>query len=566
MIAPETTVAAKPPLKIWIEETRSAFREDREHVAELVSAFAERHVLLTPSLAETLDGLERHDSPVEAPVWGAGYRLAGRAVGQDGVLGKGRFWRGATSAFMTTVAEPVLRMAMRRVGRVGLPGAAPLEADVRIVRLHSHALFDARMRSFDAEVESLLSDENEMGRGFWIEAAVRLLGAASRDAELRAGHAARRLGIRSVIPEPDPLLCRLLFQSEPILPDCLPRTRRRRNSMAITRRRSGVLPKEAGVRGIRSSTRQEDLPDALFTELILPPQIVADRLLHEGMLVRHRPPYLHRPRRHVLAIGIADMRAGARENRETRGGEESFALVKAAWADAAIRLQLLLSIMGLDRSDLVWSERNGVGCAAHHLNAEGVEVPYRVDPYALGASLRASRLYKSSLMPGFVDTLAGMGDPGDDNARGIRGIVANLCELGLRRVAFRFRTSLPRRRFWDAVPPRASDYACRIAIVVLGADSKHAERAGDDRADILAELRTILRPTLDDVRMLALIAPPSVTPGASYAALGDIGFLPDGRGEIAVDPDSKPAKAIGMAMGELSALMIRVVLEASDGC
>lgn len=566
MIASRAAAAAKQPLKIWIEESRSAYCEDPENVTELVSAFAERHVLLTPSLAEALDGLERHDAPMEAPVWGAGYRLAGRAVGQEGVLGKGRFWRGAFSAFITTVAEPVLRMAMRRVGRVGLPGAAPLEADDRIVRLHSHALFEARMRSFDAEVENLLSDENGMGRGFWIEVAVRLLGAASRDAELRAGHAARRLGIRTVIPEPDPLLCRLLFQSEPILPDNLPRTRRRRSSMAITRRRSGVLPKEAGVRGIRSSTRPEDLPDALFTELIPPPQIVADRLLHEGMLVRHRPPFLHRPRRHILAMGIADMRSGSRENRETRDGEESLALVKAAWADAAIRLQLLLSIMGLDRSDLVWSERNEVGYAAHHLNVEGIEVPERLDPFALSASLRASRLYKSSLMPGFVDTLAGAGKSGAENERGNRGIVARLCEYGLRRAAIRFRTTLRRRRYWDAAPPRSADYARRIAIIVLGADSMQAGSAVDDRAGMMGELRTILRPALDDVRILALIAPPSMMPGASFAVLGDINFLPDGRGEVAVDPDAAPAEAIGMALGELSALMIRTVLEASDGC
>lgn len=565
MIAPAATDAARPRLKIWIEKSRSAYREGHEHVAELVSAFAERHVLLTPSLAESLAGLEGHDAPIDASVWGAGFRLAGRAVGQEGVLGKGRFWRGAASAFKTTVAEPVLREAMWRVGNVGLPGAASLEADDRIVRLPSDALYGRRVRAFDATVESLLADEREMGKGFWIEAAVRLLGAASRDAELRAGYAARRLGLRTVNPEPDPLLCRLLFQSEPILPEVPPRMRRPRSSMAITRRRSGALPKAAEVRGIRSSTRPEDLPDALFTELILPPEILADRLLHEGMLVRHRPPYLRQPRRHVLAMGIADMRADARRNSETRGGAEPLALVKAAWADAAIRLQMLLSIMGLDRSDLVWSERNGVGCAAHHLNVEGVEIPERIDPFALKASLRASRLYKSPLMPGFVDTLAGAGSS-VDNARGKRGVVAKLCELGLRRATLRFRPAPGRRRSWDTSAPRAADYACRVAFVVLGAGDKLAERAGDDRAGVMGELRTTLRPALDNVRVLALVAPPSVTPGASYAALGDIDFLPDGRREIALDPNASPVEAIGMAMGELSALMIRAVLEASDGC
>ena len=54
-------------------------------------------------------------------------------------------------------------------------------------------------------------------------------------------------------------------------------------------------------------------------------------------------------------------------------------------------------------------------------------------------------------------------------------------------------------------------------------------------------------------------------PGASFAAIGDFDFLPDGRGEVAVDPDAAPAEAICMALGELSALMIRTVLEASNG-
>jgi hypothetical protein len=249
--------------RLWIDGPATGQAPPPARAAALRAAFAERHVVLTPELAVRLAVLETAEAPTDAPLWGQAFRLAGQAVGQEQAVGRSRFWRGAVPAFHVLVAEPVLRRAMAACDGAGLAGAADLPP------AHGLARPDRWQERFDGAVRQLLSGPDAMGRGFWIETAVRLQAAAWRDARSRAGHVPHRIGLHAVPPEADPLLCRLLFEAEPSFPEAFRLdSRRMRARQKSQRKRSGHRPKEGGVSGIRTSTIIDDLPDALISELI----------------------------------------------------------------------------------------------------------------------------------------------------------------------------------------------------------------------------------------------------------------------------------------------------------
>ena len=532
--------------RLWIDGPESRDKPPRGRAAALVAAFAERHVVLTPELAVALAAIEAAEAPAEAPVWGQAFRLAGQAVGQERVVGRSRFWRGAVPAFHGLVAEPVLRRAMAACDGAGLAGAADLPPARERPR---PGRWQERL---DDIVRRLLSDPEAMGRGFWIETAVRLLAAAWRDAQSRAGHLPRRPGLHAVAPEADPLLCRLLFEAEPEFPESFRvASRRIRARQKSQRKRAGHRPKEGGVSGIRTSTILDDLPDALVSELVLPSRLVVDRLLHEGLIVRHRPPY-RQPKRDLLVLGLADRRADG----------PAGAIAKAAWADAAIRLQILLGQMGLPLSDLVWSEARATGLAADLLRVEDAEASVGLDPILLRGPLRAARLFRSGLMPGFPDT-TGATDPLPADSEGLRDMVPHLARSGLRRLQIRHRIGGGRLGPGADIAHRPADYARRIAIVVLPAGSDLALRARADWTSVRGQFSaTLARVMEEETRLIALLPPREVVPGAAFSVVG--GLIPDGTVAAAFEPDAPAAEAVNRVLGRLSATMISAVLRALD--
>lgn len=532
--------------RLWIDgpSNRDAVFEGR--ASALIAAFAERHVALTPALATALAELERAEVPAESPIWGQAFRLAGQAVGQEPVVGRSRFWRGAVPAFPTLVAEPVLRRAMAASGGVGLAGAADLPV------AHVTSRPDRWQARLEEIVRRFLSDTAMMGRGFWIEIAVRLQAAAFRDAQTRAGYLARRLGLQVVAPEADPLLCRLLYEAEPEFPESfrldIRRIRARHKSQ---RKRAGHRPKEGGVSGIRTSTILDDLTDALVSELVLPSRIVVDRLLHEGLIVRHRPPY-RQPKRDLLVLGLADRRADG----------PAGAIAKAAWADAGIRLQILLGQMGLPLSDLVWSEARSTGLSADLLRVEDAEASVDLDPIRLQGTLRAATLFRSGLMPGFTDT-TGATDPIPADLDGPEELVPQLARAGLRRLQIRHRIDKGRLGPGADIAHRPSDYARRIAVVVLPSATELAQRAKADWTVVRGQLSaTMARVMEEETRLIALVPPREVTVGAGFTVVGDL--IPGGIVEAVPDAEATPAEAVNRVVGLLSATLISVVLGALD--
>ena len=238
------------------------------------------------------------------------------------------------------------------------------------------------------------------------------------------------------------------------------------------------------------------------------------------------------------------------------------AVAKAAWADAAIRLQILLGQKGLPQSDLVWAEARATGLAADLLRVEDAEPSAGLDPIRLQGPLRASRLFRSGLMPGFPD-LTSANDPLPAATDGQGDLMAQLARSGLRRLQIRHRIAGGRLGPGADIAHRPADYALRIALAVLPPGSRLALQAGADWAGVRGQVSGALARVMEDeTRLIAIVPPHEVAPGHVFSVIGDL--VAGGRIDIAPDPDIPPAEAVNRVLGALSATMISAVLESVD--
>jgi hypothetical protein len=254
----------------------------------------------------------------------------------------------------------------------------------------------------------------------------------------------------------------------------------------------------------------------------------------------------------LLILGLADRRSDGAAG----------AIAKAAWADAAIRLQILLGQMGLPLSELVWSEARATGIAADLLRVEDAEASVGLDPSLLQGSLRAARLFRSGLMPGFPDT-TGATDPLPTDADGVGDRLLYLARAGLRRLQVRHRIGSGRLGPGADIAHRPADYGRRVAIVVLPPGSELALRAGADWTGVRGQVSaTLARVMEENTHLIGLLPPREVAPGASFAVVGDL--IPGGSVEAVLDPDAPAADAVNRVLGTLSATLILAVLGALD--
>jgi hypothetical protein len=346
-------------------------------------------------------------------------------------------------------------------------------------------------------------------------------------------------------------LCRLLFETEPVFPDDhLARQRRQRARAKSMRKRSGIRPKEGGVAGIRASRRIEDFPDAVFSELIMPIPLLANRLLHEGLLVRHRPP-MREPKRDLLSMCFCD----------ASGVGEATDLVKAAWADAGLRLRLILSQLGLARSDLVWAEAGPFSPMAAVLRTEEVTLRVGLDPMQIAGPLRADMLMRSGLLPGFTDTLPVAARL--DAAEGFSGHLSALASLGLDALKDRARR-MHRTRDGAAPVLRVAEYARHLVLVSLPASSPEGRRAITDWPALRAEIRAGLRTDAGEgATYAALLYPGRMVRGAVFTAISDAPAL--AQLELKTPEDGDAALCVSQTLGLLSGWVIDLTLEALDG-
>lgn len=477
-------------------------------------SFAERHLPLSRPLAEALVRLEAGRIPTQEPVWGRAWRLAGESIGLPSRIGTSPQWQKTVAAFPALVVEPLLRAALARGSAWHLPGAADLGEPRGEDRI-------------EAEVGQALADPDRMGRGFWIETAMRLWGVLSQDAPLPS-------------PEVQPGAARLIFEFEPAFEASPDRQRRLREKMRSLRRRSGFRPKEGGVTGVRMSSALEDLPDALPSEFLFPQEIFADRFLHEGLIVRHRPPR-RLPKRDLLVITRHDARPG-----EAAG---VMALVRAAWADAMVRLRLVLAQMDLTRSDLAWAEMRPDSLRAVILSVAGVKVSAAADPFALSGALRAEHLVGSGLLPGLI-----LATPGREDDR----ISSPTPERLLAHLRHRLK-SRPGQGF-DGF----EDYGRILVLSVLSPEEARRLGAGEGwpalRAGLLAQARGLPQ----EARHAALVCPSAIVRGQPFTLMSDF----DQRAEApSLQPSEtgEAAEALRGLTGLLSCALVELCIEALNG-
>lgn len=351
--------------------------------ARLRAAFAQRHVPLPPALAVSLAAQMAARFPTAEPFWGRMYAMMSRALHLSGAIAPAALLKEAAPLALVRVCEPILRAAAAQVGKLPLviPELADLSGTDGAERVEQEI---ARF------VDRALGDPDVMGRAFWAAAAMDLLGEARAILRGRAARAAAVTEPPILRQVADPALTVLIFLKPPVFEAERKLADRRQKARHLSlRRRAGVRPKEGGVAGIRPSASMEDLSDALMSELILPRAMFANRLVHEGLLVHHRPPR-REPRRDLLAATLVE--AGAEDGMGL--------LIRATWADCAIRLRVALNQLNLANSNLILA---GLGGAAGHLDGKLTrEIEARLPPLQIDGKARSDMLMGSGLFPDFL--------------------------------------------------------------------------------------------------------------------------------------------------------------------
>ena len=349
-------------------------RLDDPAAHHLRESFADRHVPLSASLAQGLAALLRSPRPLADPVWGRAFLRMAEALGVSGSMASQQLLKIGIERFPLIVAEPVLRAAAARAGAMPLTAAAGAIPDDT-----GFATAEAALEQF---VMWALFSTDEMGAAFWVQAGLDYTANAQRLARQRS-----RAQAAGLPEEIDAALAAMIFLHPPEFTEVHNFEKQRRKARQLSdRRRSGIRPKEGGVTGILQSRNFDDLPDALMSELILPKALLANKLLQEGLLTRHRPPRRD-PRRDLLALTMSHATAS----------DGMGCVVKAAWADAAMRLRLALAQMGLVNSDLVWSGPGTIGLVDAHPDQRGA---LKLPPLRLSGRARADMLLRSGLLPG----------------------------------------------------------------------------------------------------------------------------------------------------------------------
>lgn len=494
--------------------------------AHLREAFGHRHVPLPGALANLLEKFLNSRQPLLDPFWGQAFGCMAKSLNVSGAVGGQSLMVNARQRFALVVAEPVLRNAAKRIGQMPLVGHGTSEADI--------PGFAAAAAALQQATTDALTDPEVMGKPFWVHVALDLLHEAIQSTRTKA----RLIAPQSLGRECDPALAALVFLHPPSFDVTrqLERPRRKANRVSA-HRRAGIRPKEGGVAGIRQSRSLEDLPDGLFSEMIQPRMLLANKLLHEGLLVRHRPPRRD-PRRDLLAVSMQ------MADRDDGTG----LLVKAAWADAAIRLRLALSQMGLTNSDMIWAQD---GCDAALLDCQISEPGLgRLPPFAIEGRVRADMLMRSTLFPTFAVVPARTPAPAAGAEPESRHTaMLRLWRSGLAPLAARH------RRDPAGLP---MDYGQRMVMLCRPMPRQA------DWGELRAQMSTALGREIGGKSHLACLTWRADAAGDPPEVLG----FSDGGRDVQLTPprvsDERRDEALAEFMGALVGWMIDVTLEALD--
>ncbi|WP_319496463.1 hypothetical protein [uncultured Cohaesibacter sp.] len=172
------------------------------------------------------------------------------------------------------------------------------------------------------------------------------------------------------------------------------------DSFELTEEQNAHLahPKQGGVVGIHTTARVEDIEDMLLSEMVLPPHLLADKLLNSSFFARHRPPPLDQ-KQQVLLLGAS----------LDDGDDPVIALAKACWLDAIFRMAIVLA-----KNDLLQSEvRFGQWCRQMGVVTARMKVgDYRHLKVLDAASVSRLQMHRffcdAGWLPGFLSLMPGL--------------------------------------------------------------------------------------------------------------------------------------------------------------
>lgn len=487
----------------------------------LLSCFHERHVPLTPTLARALAGIETARRPSAHLPWGGVFAPMGKVLGMAGRFGHSPAVMADPGLFHTQVAEPLLRRAGSVIGSVVLLGPAnwsPLPAGAPD--------YASYCRRIETALAQLILDPAEMGEGFWAGAGLTLLSAARGKARTRT-----RPGCDA---PPDPRIAKLIFALDPAFAVATQRDFRDPHPKSRSERdRAGTRPKEGGVKGVIQTTRFEDFGDAALSEFMQPRAVQMNKLMHEGYLMRHRPPK-RTPRRDLLVMVVRP------QSGLTAGDND--ALYAAAWADSALRSQILLDAMAMRHSDLVFAGLFGGQARLAHHDVETAPPLPAIHPLALAGVPRRLALTRSGLAKPL------MARTGADLPRKNADPDTPLPEL-------RAALDLLRRGRTDLDPDL---YARRLVIECLTDTDPEAAREVAQARSVWAASLGYAAPGA--IRLARIMLPARLTAGAmaswSHGPRGDV----QDKLTIPEDDDS----ALAQVFGAVSLWMLQTIREALD--
>jgi len=501
-------------------------------------AMQDRHVPVTPQLAIALARMERSRNPADIMPWGRAYELAGQALGLGGSFGRTSFWSSLTPTFVLELAEPLLRKAAQNVGSVPitLPGSGATDTGYRFA-----------CEKIEGGLSALLKTPEIAGQGFWSRAGVALLAAYWEKTQ-----AARVSNAFGGLVRVEDRLPGLVFEIEPerpVKPDS--DKRRKRPKMRSTRLRTGIRPREGGVDGIIHSRRLEDVENALISTFAFPREVLLMKLVDEGFLTTLRPPFRH-PSRDVLSLAM---------NASSRPGGPA-AVVKAAWADAAVRLGYILTNLDLARTEFGWVDMAAAGPVCSAVSVQGLPVQAGLDGSGLGGVLRKSLIARSTLMPdAFVTTPKARWQSRDLSHQLPEAAKQLIGECGrVAHVAGAASAKGPKRQPLR-IRPDLSDYATVLAISIADGVNAAGTRVTDWHADRDSFMRGLHLTTARRLRIAQILVPETMGPGAVFRLASDFDQT---EVSVSADPELSPNDALAALIGQLSEWFVELTVKAID--
>ena len=530
---------ALPPVKavMTVPLTQVVMSTLPKRAETLFEVIQDRHLPMTPRLALLLADFEAATAPASEPFWGRIYLRASAPLGLAGKIGSTADWAQLFSLCVNAAVEPLLRWVAMQTGEVNLVArtAGPEQRNPEY--------FKQNAQQFEAALDRALSIEDEVGRAFWIGVGVTLL--AGYRKEMSAGVRHRAIRKSKEMPlKADLPFAQLVYGVEPVLvQDRRWITSPPYPSSKSMQVRVGTRPREGGVTGVLHSRRDRDIGDALASSFSVPKRVRTIKLVEEGFMIPHRPPY-RRPDRDLLSLTLRTVEVDDLASAD---------LVKAAWVDASQRLRIILNNVAMAKSELGLGHCTEDGCKTSALSIAADPPQRGLNILSLEGALRANLISASALMPDIFEAIAQEFDATPISRSAAQRAAQAVIKACTTR-SIRSTETLRRGAARETTIPTEKDYA-RVSLLEIAPSTVRGEETvvinwRQDRLEMIHRygLDGALNPYCGTI-----LCPNKLTAGAVFALCSDDTHDSE---EIVVPSDEPPMDALAKTIGALSAAII----------